>query len=76
MNNSSTKYYKKQRKASKKAFLKVIFLKKKKKKNSNMIVTDSKIFPNMKNKDRLSIEKIISRCGKTFHEDIQMYIKD
>ena len=41
-----------------------IFLKKIKTKNVNTFANDIKIFLKMKNKDWLSIEKIILKCGK------------
>ena len=68
---------KKTRKARKRKLAEGIkrFLKKKNKKTNNMAVKDIKTFLNMKNKCWLSIEKVVTKCGKTFRNNFQMYIK-
>ena len=74
VSNSSAKYYQKNKERYKKSLVKgiKIFLKKKK----NMVANNIKIFPIMKNKGWLCIEKIIFKCRKMPRNNIQMYVKD
>ena len=64
---SSTKYYQNKKERLQRKLLKDIkvFLKKKKKTSNNMVVKDTKIYNNMKNKSYLSIEKNIIKSEKT-----------
>ena len=64
---SSTKYYQNKKERLQKKLLKDIkvFLKKKKKTSNNMVVKDTKIYYNIKNKSYLSIEKNIIKSEKT-----------
>ena len=70
-NNLSTRYYQNNKGRLHKRFAKSIkiFLKKKKTKSINMVAHGVKISPNLKNKDCLSKEKIILKCGKTIHNN-------
>ena len=57
--DSSNKYYQNEKETIQKKLLKHIksFLKNKKKNSDNMVVKDTKIYHNMKNKSKLSIAK-------------------
>ena len=64
----------KTKKGQKKGFLEdiKIFLKKKKKNSDNFVLNNIRNFLNMNNKNRLSMENIIIKCGKikTLHNNI------
>ena len=57
--DSSNKYYQNEKETIQKKLLKHIksFLKNKKKNSDNMVVKDTKVYHNMKNKSKLSIAK-------------------
>ena len=67
--DSLAKHYQKNKERTQKRHVKdiKIFLKKKKKKGTNIVAKDIKIFLKMKSKGWPSIEKLILKSGKTFH---------
>ena len=65
--DSLVKYYQNNKKKLQKKLVKDIKVFLKKKKKTNMVVNDTKIYKNMKNKSWLSIEKGIMKSEKTFY---------
>ena len=59
--DSSVKYYQNNKKKLQKELVKDIKVFLKKKKKTNMVVNDTKIYKNMKNKSWLSTEKFIMK---------------
>ena len=50
-----------------------IFLKKKQKKSDNIVMNDTKIYQNVKNKSLLSIEKNIIECEKMYYNHMKVF---
>ena len=65
--DSLVKYYQNNKKKLQKNLVKDIKVFLKKKKKTNMVVNDTKIYKNMKNKSWLSIEKGIMKSEKTLY---------
>ena len=65
--DSLVKYYQNNKKKLQKKLVKDIKVFLKKKKKTNMVVNDTKIYKNMKNKSWLSIEKGIMKSEKTLY---------